>query len=103
MADEKQTTEKRIGTGKAGPGRKKGVPNKNTTQLKEALLEAATVAGGNEGLVGYLTQQAKLNPGLFMGLLGKVLPLQVQGDPENPLAMITRVELIAPKHGDSAG
>jgi len=65
-------------------GRKKGVPNKTTKLLKEAVLLAAEAAGGKEGLVGYLEQQAKKNPGPFMALLGKVLPMQVTGDPENP-------------------
>jgi hypothetical protein len=68
-----------------GPGRPKGLQNKNTTQLKDALLEAATKAGGKDGLVGYLLVQATANPGPFMALLGKVLPMQVTGDAENPL------------------
>jgi hypothetical protein len=70
----------------AGKGRKKGVPNKNTALLKDAILKAAEGAGGREGLVGYLREQAVKNSGPFMGLLGKVLPMQVTGDPENPSA-----------------
>jgi len=75
----KKTPGKRIGQGKPGPGRPKGVQNKTTTQLKEAILEAAEKAGGREGLVGYLKEQAKENPASFMTLLGKVLPMQVEG------------------------
>jgi hypothetical protein len=71
----------------AGKGRKAGVPNKTTALLKDAILKAAEGAGGKAGLIGYLQQQAKRNPGLFMALLGKVLPLQVSGDPENPSAL----------------
>jgi hypothetical protein len=70
----------------AGKGRVKGVPNKTTALLKDAILKAAEGAGGKEGLIGYLQQQAKKNPGPFMALLGKVLPMQVTGDPENPIA-----------------
>lgn len=82
--DEKETL--KIGKGKAGPGRPKGVPNKNTTLLKDAILKAATQAGGGEdGLVQYLQDQAKDNPGPFLALLGKVLPMQVAGDPDAPL------------------
>ena len=64
----------------AGPGRPKGSVNKTTALLKDAILQAAEAAGGGEdGLVTYLTDQAKANPGPFMALLGKVLPLQLTG------------------------
>lgn len=62
----------------AGRGRKKGVPNKTTALLKDALLQAAANAGDGD-MVTYLTAQAKANPGPFMALLGKVLPMQVTG------------------------
>jgi hypothetical protein len=74
MAD-KQTAKNQIGKGKAGPGRPKGIPNKQTTQLKEMILAALDASGG----VDYLTKQAEENPGPFMALVGKVLPLQVAG------------------------
>lgn len=78
-------------------GRKKGTPNKTTALLKDAILQAATNAGGKDGLTGYLQTQAVANPGPFMALLGKVLPIQVSGDPDAPI--VTRIELIpvAPK------
>ena len=38
-----------------------------------------------EGLVGYLSKQAIANPVAFMGLLGKVLPLQTTGGGGGPL------------------
>jgi hypothetical protein len=66
-------------------GRKKGTPNKVSALLKDAILTAAEEAGGKEGLIGYLRQQAKNNPAPFMGLLGKVLPMQIAGDQENPV------------------
>jgi len=47
--------------------------------LKDAIFKAAADAGGKDGLIGYLSVQAKDNPGPFMALLGKVLPLQVTG------------------------
>ena len=53
--------------------------------LKDAILKAADEAGGPEGLVGYLKRQAVENPGPFMSLLGKVLPLQMTGEPDEPL------------------
>jgi len=66
-------------------GRKKGTPNKTTALLKDAILRAGELAGGDKGLTGYLHTQATLNPGSFMTLLGKVLPTQLTGDPENPV------------------
>lgn len=70
----------KIGKGKAGPGRPKGLPNKTTALLKDAILQAAQGAGGKGGMVAYLTAQAAENPGPFLALLGKVLPLQVTGE-----------------------
>jgi len=62
-------------------GRAKGTPNKLTADVKAMVLSALDKAGG----VDYLLTQAQSNPSAFLTLVGKVLPLQVQGDPENPL------------------
>lgn len=75
----KKTAENLIGKGKPGPGRPKGLPNKTTQLLKDAILRAATDAGEGD-MVTYLVKQAKDNPGPFMALLGKVLPMQVTGE-----------------------
>lgn len=72
------------GRNKTG-GRKKGTPNKTTALLKDAILLAAQNAGGPEGIAGYLEGQAKQNPGPFMALLGKVLPMQVTGENGGPI------------------
>ena len=55
---------------------------------------AAQAAGGVKGIAGYLEAQAEKNPGPFMTLLGKVLPTQVAGDPENPIAPAHTTEII---------
>lgn len=67
----------KIGLDRSKTGRAKGTPNKTTALLKDAILKAAEEAGGEEGLTGYLAQQARENPGPFMALLGKVLPMQL--------------------------
>lgn len=72
---------------KAGPGRPKGSVNKTTALLKDAILKAAEQAGDVDGMVGYLKTQAKDNPGPFMALLGKVLPLQVTGEDGGPVSI----------------
>jgi hypothetical protein len=93
---EKQTPG--IGKGTPGPGRKKGVPNKQTTQLKEMILGALDMAGGVE----YLYRQASENPGPFMSLIGKVLPTTLAGDAQNPLTQVHRIErvIIGPQPKD---
>ncbi|WP_407965182.1 hypothetical protein [Bartonella sp. C271] len=81
---------------KAGSGRVKGVPNKITRLLKEAVIKAAENAGnkiGNDGLVSYLEKQAVSCPAAYLSLLGKVLPLQVTGENGGAIKMIGRVEI----------
>lgn len=84
-----------VNTGNRGKGRPKGSPNKITADLKRAILEAAEAAGGPGGTVGYLTTQATESPASFLTLLGKVLPTTIAGDADNPLAVVTRIELVA--------
>jgi hypothetical protein len=79
----------KIGQGKAGPGRPKGMPNKTTALLKDAILQAADNAHP-DGLVGYLTQQAQDNPSPFLTLLGKVLPTQLEGDVKSTVELVVR-------------
>lgn len=76
----------------AGRGRTKGSRNKTTTMLKDALLLAATEAGGKDGLVGYLKKQALENPQSFLPQLGKVLPLQLTGEGGGPVTFTTIYE-----------
>ncbi|MBB5074523.1 hypothetical protein HNQ69_001675 [Bartonella callosciuri] len=88
---------------KAGQGRVKGVPNKTTRLLKEAVIKAAELAGnkyGKEGLISYLEKQAIRCPAAYLVLLGKILPLQVTGEDGGAIKMITRVE-IAPLVDDN--
>lgn len=93
MTTEKQTpTKRKVGDGTPGPGRKRGVPNRTTTLLKDAILAAATAVGedgqGKNGLVGYLTGLAKRNDKAFAPLLGKVLPMQVTGEGGGPVTLV---------------
>ena len=80
-----------MATGIKTGGRKKGTPNKTTGLLKDAILRAAEGAGGPAtenspgGLVGYLQRHARETPQAFIGLLGKVLPLQVTGEDGGPV------------------
>ena len=90
----------------AGPGapktggREKGTPNKVTKQLKELILAALDGVGGQ----AYLERQAEENPTAFLTLIGKVLPMTVAGDSDNPLKVFTQVAyvIVDPKEPDSA-
>jgi hypothetical protein len=82
------------------PGRPKGKPNRVTGLLKDAILKAAEQAGndiGNDGLVSYLQHQAVENPGPFMTLLSRVLPLQMTGIDDEPIKHSIRVTIVDPK------
>lgn len=58
----------------AGKGRKPGVPNKLTRDVKAAIEAAFEEVGGAE----YLKRQAEENPQAFLTLLGKILPKDVK-------------------------
>lgn len=80
-------------------GKPRGTLNKTTTLLKDAILEAASLAGGSndrEGLINYLKQAAIEAPGPFLSLLGKVLPLQIaasRNDAASPMQFESKKEL----------
>lgn len=79
----------------AGKGRPPGIPNKTTAMLKEAILLAAEEVGedgqGTDGLKGYLRTLARTEPKSYSTLLGKVLPLQVQGPGPNGEHVFERI------------
>lgn len=66
--------------GKKTGGRRKGTANKVTGALKDMILQALSNVGGTE----YLEKQAAANPNAFLQLVGKVLPLQVKQDGDDP-------------------
>lgn len=86
----------------AGRGRPKGARNKVTTALREAILAAADNVGNQmrpgAGSVGYLEFLAQEQPAAFATLLGKVLPLQVSGDPAAPVVAVIERRVV--KAGD---
>ena len=97
MSDGTDLETPKIGKGKPGPGRPKGLPNKTTALLKDAILIAAQKAGGDgpDGLVNYLVVQATDNPTSFLPLLGKVLPLQITGESGGPVAFVLTAQDVA--------
>lgn len=71
-------------------GRQKGTPNKVNAQLKDMILGALSEAGGQS----YLLKQAEANPTAFLTLIGKVLPMQVAGDPDQPIQVGLTVKFV---------
>lgn len=69
--------------GKKTGGRVAGTPNKTTGQLKDMIMTALHEVGGIE----YLKGQAKENAKTFLLLLGRVLPMQVSTDPDQPFEL----------------
>ena len=79
----------------AGMGRPKGAKNKNTKELKDMILKALDQSGG----VDYLVERANdpKTASALLTLIGKVLPLQVAGDPENPIGFTVIERVIVKK------
>lgn len=67
------TTKFKPGHAKKG-GRKKGVPNKATVEVKDALNEAFNGSGGTPALIRF----AKANPAQFYALWAKMLPVDAK-------------------------
>lgn len=72
-------------------GRTPGTPNKFSMALKDMILTALDMAGGAD----YLHAQAEKNPGVFLTLVGKVLPMSVagaDGTPASPRRLIIELD-----------
>ncbi len=59
----------------AGKGRKKGVQNKLTVTLKQAILNSFETLGGE----AWLVQLAESDPKAYAGLLGRIIPSEING------------------------
>lgn len=64
------------GGARSGAGRPKGSLDKGNALIRVMVADALNRAGG----VDYLARVAESHPGPFLGLVGKVLPIQVTGE-----------------------
>jgi len=73
---------------------RKGKPNKATAEIKSMIEGALNDAGGQK----YLLQQAQENPVAFMGLIGKILPKDINhgGQAGNPMTIKLIKEIVDP-------
>lgn len=79
--------------GKGNPGKPKGAVSKNTAAIKDMILAALSEAGG----VSYLVDRANdpKTASAFLGLVGKVLPMQVTGVDGDAIQTVTRIEIVS--------
>lgn len=98
MAIARNQTPAKVAPGSQKPpsirGSRKGSPNKNTTAIKDMILQALSNVGGVE----YLERRANdpKTAAAFLGLIGKVMPMQVVGADGGALEHAIRVEFIKP-------
>ena len=81
MEPETQSSFSRHGGKRPGAGRPKGSLDKGNALIREMVAQALDQAGGVE----YLCRIAESHPGPFLGLVGKVLPIQVTGQDGGPV------------------
>jgi hypothetical protein len=70
---------------KAGPGRPKGSQNKIAKAAKDAIAEAAEGLGGVNRLIAWAKEDPKNENAFWATIYPKLIPVQVAGDPDNPL------------------
>lgn len=73
--------------GEKRPNQGKRGPNKTTRELKEMILKALDESGG----VDYLVQAAHDKPAAFLALLGRVLPMTVEGG-DKPVGITVNIK-----------
>lgn len=71
-------------------GRKKGTTNVKTALLKDTILAALEAVGGQE----YLEKQARLEPVAFLGLIGKILPKEIDANVKGEIKGSVIVKLV---------
>jgi hypothetical protein len=88
----------KITGGKPGPGRPKGSRNKVTGAAKDIIAEAAERLGGVDRLVKWAKEDAQNERAYWSQIFPKLLPLQLTGDTNNPVAItqVTR-QLVRPQ------
>jgi hypothetical protein len=69
-----------------GAGRPKGALNRDGADIRAMVIGALDKVGG----LDYLAARAIDSPSAFLTLVGKVLPLQLHGDPDHPVQFVIR-------------
>jgi hypothetical protein len=71
-----------------GAQQRLGRPNKFTAEIKEMIEGALQDVGGR----AYLAEQARDNPVAFMGLIGKILPKDINANIKSAVTFVLSKE-----------
>jgi hypothetical protein len=74
-----------IGKGTPGPGRPKGKGNYTTRAAKDVIAMAAEGLGGVNRIIEWAQEDPLNERAFWSNMYPRLLPVQVSGDPENPL------------------
>lgn len=74
-----------IGKGTPGPGRPKGSRNKSTQAAKKLIQAVADGLGGADRMLAWTQEDPANERAFWTSIYPKLLPVQLQGDKENPL------------------
>lgn len=79
-----------------GPGRPKGSQNKTTAAAKDAIAQAAEKLGGTNRIAEWAKEDPKNEALFWSSIYPKLIPVQLGGDPDNPLIHEIRRSLVRP-------
>lgn len=77
-----------------GGGRAKGQLNKLTVTVKKTLEQVAEELGGVARIVEWVREDPENEKVFWSSMYTKLLPLQVIGDKDNPLEVLSRIEIV---------
>lgn len=80
-----------------GAGRPKGSQNKVSKAAKDLIAEAAETLGGMERLVEWAQSDPANEKAFWTTIYPKLVPVTLSGDAENPLNVVSKIELVALK------
>ena len=78
---------------KSGPGRPKGAQNNTTRAVKDAIAYAAEGLGGADRLIDWAKEDPANETAFWTQIYPKLIPVTLSGDEDNPLKLITKIEL----------
>jgi hypothetical protein len=94
---EKQSNNSNRGGARQGAGRPKGSLDKGNALIRDMVAQALDELGG----AAYFVEVGRSHPAALMALIGKTMPIQVEGAGGGPVQHIARIELV-PMRGRSS-